>query len=322
MSTFPAVTAASPANIRAAAFLAVYAKRGAEKWQTLGSIAQGVLDVEGFETDDSLGRNRSNGAANFTAKCLMKQAALTELELLDTLCDGTNEFLFKLSDAVSPAGAATVGYVHVTADQVGVKAKIVADGTPEQDRHIELDWQGSILYSDSNQTALLKPTLAAADFEATGSGGTFHAIGLYTAATDGGAPNNTHLKPCGVSSVTLENTDEAGTQTMNPIQNVKLSIEMLATQDGIRRFLPNSVAIDMEYDWMASDNADLLLLNEMVNKNVNIVMTFLDGLVITLVNQTGIKTKFEVSGDMDKNRIVQFVHRGRVLQSTLDSIVS
>lgn len=324
MSTFPAVTAASPANIKAAAFLGVYIRGSAEKWATLGSIANGVLNVEGFESDDSLGRNRSNGAQNFTAKCLMKQTSLVELELLGTICNGQNDFLFKLTDAETPAGsAAKVGWVYVTAAQVGVKANTVCDGTPEDDRHIELEWQGSIILGDATQTAMLKPTLAAADFGSTASSGeTFYGIGVYTAATDGGSPDNSHLKPCGVSTVTLEDATDSGAQTIGPIQNVKMNYEMIATQDGIRRFLPNSMAINIEYDWMASDNADLLLLDNMVQRNINIVVTMLDGVVFTLANQVGIKSKLDISGDMDKNRVVNFSHRGKVLQSTFASIVS
>ena len=322
MSTFPAVTAASPANIRAAAFLGVYIRQSGGKWQTLGSIADGILNYEGFESDDSLGRNRGNGAGNFTAKCQMKQTSLVELELLDSICSGLNDFLFKLSEGVTPAGAASVGWVQVNAASVGVKANLVCDGTPEQDRYIELEWQGSIVMSDTTQVALFKPTLAAADFEATGTGGTYHAIGIYTAATDGGNPDNTHLKPCGVQYVYLADDDEAGDQAILPIQNVKMNYEMLAATDGIRRFLPNSMAINIEYDWMASDNADLLLLNTMVNRRVNVTIVMVDNIQFLLSNQVGIKTNFEVSGDMDKNRVVRFTHRGRVLQSSFDGIVS
>jgi len=145
---------------------------------------------------------------------------------------------------------------------------------------------------------------------------------LYTAALDGGTPKNANLKPCGVSTLTL--TDDAGGDpvTMSPIQNVKLTFEQLATTDDLLRWLPNALRIDIEQDWMATDAADLLLLDGMVVLDVNPTITMLSGLVITLDNQTGIETNFEVSGGMEKNRIVRFVHKGDILNSSFDAIVS
>jgi len=49
----------------------------------------------------------------------------------------------------------------------------------------------------------------------------------------------------------------------------------------------------------------------------------LDGVVFTLDNsEVGIETNFEVSGDMDKPRIIRFSHKGKVLQSSFDGIIS
>lgn len=318
--------AGTVANIKPASFFAVYVKdTTSSKWQTLGSISGGVLNIKDFSTPDSLGRNKFIGSLDFTAKCQMKQCSLIELELLDSLCNGTNDFLFKLSDAATvTTSAAYAGWVKVTASQVGVKAKVVADGTPENNRVIELEWQGSILSSSANQVAMFTPTLETADFCSSASSATavFYGIGTYTAATDGGSPTNSHIKPCGVSSVSLDTSPASGAETLSPIQNVKLSLDMLATQDGLRRHLPNALDINVEYDWMPTLNADLLLLDDISILDVKIIITMLDGVVITLDNQTGIETNFEVSGDMDKNRVIRFVHKGKVLQSSLDGIVS
>jgi hypothetical protein len=323
---FPTVITASPANIKPAAFLGVYVRdHVSNKFQTIGSIADGVMNVAGFTSPDSLGRNRTNGAFNFTAKCKMKQTSLTELELLDKLCDGTNDFAFKLSDAValeSGGTAALVGWVGVQAAQVGIKAKLVCDGTPENDRYIELEWQGSLLTSELD--AALKYTTGDTEFASSADSATavFYAIGTYGADQDGGSPKNANLKPCGVSTITLADVAGGSAIGMSPIQNVKMSYDMLATQDGIRRFLPNALDINIEYDWMATDNADLLLLDSMAPLNINAVITMLDGVVFTLANQVGIETNFEVSGDMDKARVVRFTHKGKVLQSSFDGIVS
>jgi hypothetical protein len=319
--------AGTVANIKPAAFFAVYVKdTTSSKWQTLGSISKGVLNVADFTSPDTLTRNKFIGALNFTAKCEMKQCSLIELELLDSLCNGTNDFLFKLSDAVAitTGSVASAGWVEVTAAQVGVKAKVVADGTPENNRVIELEWQGSILSSTANQIALFTPSLIDTSFASSADSATavFYAIGTYTSAKDGGSPSNTQIRPCGVSTVTIDTSPASGAETLSPIQNVKMSYEMLATQDGIRRHLPNALDIKVEFDWMATLNADLLWGDNMSILDVKLIVTMLDGVLFTLDNVTGFASNFEVSGDMDKNRVWRFTFEGKVLQSSFDGLVS
>jgi hypothetical protein len=311
------------ANITPAAFQAVYIKTGSEKWQTLGAISNGVLNINTFSAPDSLTRNKAINSIGFSAKCRMMQSSSIALLLLDNICDGSNSFLFKMTDAATvTTSAAYAGWIYVTNSQVGCKGKVVADGTPEDNRYIELEWQGSIYNSDANETAMLKPTLQTADFEATGSGGTYHAIGLYTDATDGGNPIISQIRSCGVSSVTFDTSPASGAETISPIQNVKFTLEMLANTDGLRRFLPISLDISLEFDWMATLNSDLLLLGNAVQQDVKIIVTMVDSVVFTFDNRIGLESNFEVSGDMDKNRVVRWTSKGKTLQSNIDSIVS
>lgn len=327
---YPAFTG-GVANIKPASFNAVYVKDAASShYQTLGSISGGVMNVQNFSSLDSLGRNRSNNALHFTAKCTLKQSSVTEIETLDHLCDGTNGFLFKLSDAQAvTTSQAYTGWVEVAATQVGVKAKLVADGTPENNQVVELEWEGTILVSDANQTALFNPTLAATSFAATGeSNAAFLAWGTYTATTDGGSPTNGNIKPCGISTVQLDLAGGSSPVTFGPVQNPKISIEMLSTKDSRLRHLPCALDINIEYDVMATANADLLLLaGGTASQNIQglackLTITMLNGMVITLDDKVGIETNFEVSGDMDKNRVIRFTHKGKVLQSTIADLVS
>jgi hypothetical protein len=319
------------ANIFPAAFQSVYIRVGTgtpEKWQTLGSISGGVLDVKDFAAPDSLTRNKGINSYDFTAKFNMMQAASIELHLVDDICNGTNDFLFKLSDAVAPAGAASAGWVMVTYGQVGAKAKLIADGAPEKNREIQIDIQGSIFKSDANEIALYKPTLAAADFASTATTATYcgssgvGGIGVYSATTNGGLPNNAHLCPCGISAMTLDGAGLSAPDTITPINNIKFNLEMLPNQDGLRRFLPGCLDINIEVDWMATANADLLLLGNASAADVKAIFTFLDGEAFTFDNQTGLETDFGVSGDMDKNRFVKFTLKGKTLQSTIGTIAA
>jgi len=323
---FPAVTTASPANIKAAAFLAVYVYEStSSKYQTLGAISQGQLNIQDFSSDDSLGRNRTSNVWNFTAKCRMLQTSSVELELLDSLTAGTNDFLFKLTDAETvTTSAAYGGWVKVTSAQVGVKARLVCDGTPQDGRYIELEWQGSIYISTANQVALVTPTLATTSFCASTDSATavFYTIGVYTATTDGGSPNYASKRSCGVSTLTYDLTGGSAPVTMSPIQNVKMTYEQIATEDSLRRFLPNAMQVTADIDWMATDKADTLLLDDMLPISIKAIITMIDGVIFTLDNQVGMGLNYETLGDMDKNRVVRFHHTGKVLNSAFDGIVS
>jgi hypothetical protein len=313
------------AYIYPATFTAVYIRAGSgEKWQTLGAITDGVLNIKDFAAPDSLTRNKAINSYDLTAKCNMMQCASTELKLVDNICSGGNDFLFKLSDAVAITGSpvASAGWVEFDGVNATPKAKVVADGSPDKERQIQLEWQGSIFKSDANEILLYTPTLQATDFEATGSGGTFHGIGTYTAATDGGSPTNSHIVPCGISSMTLDGAGLSSPDTISPINNIKFTLEMLAVPDSKRRFLPVALDINVEVDWMATKNSDLLLLGNASAADVKAIFTFLDSEAFTFDNQTGLETNFESVGNMDKNRAVRLTFKGKTLQATIGTICS
>lgn len=316
------------AYIYPAAFLNVYVKgTTAAVWQTLGAISQGVLNIEDYDAPDSLGRNYAINSYKFSAKCRMMQASLVELELLAHLVDGTNAFLFKTSDAVAVTSGNTIGWVGVTAAQVNCKARVVCDGTPEDNRYIELEWQGSIAKSDTNEIALLTPSLATANFGTSSETTDFFTFGTYSATNDGGAPVMSQIRTCGVSTVQIDASGASSPDTLSPINNVKATFEMLAAEDGLKRFLPLAMDINIEYDWMATKNSDLLLLGNASQATIKLTMTMLDygqtaGVKFTLDNMVGLKTNYEISGDMDKNRCVRLTHKGKILQSSFDDIVS
>lgn len=318
---FPTIATPSNAYHRPAAFRSVYIRASGEKWATLGSISGGVLNFPNFSENDSIGRNKAHAVA-FTAKCNMKQASLTEIELLDAMCSGANDFLFKLSDAATVTTSQDYeGWVYLTAAQVGLKTKVVLDGTPENNRKIELDWSGSLLLTELS--AAVKATISAADFGSTASSAeTFYGIGTYSATTDGGLPTNAHMRPNGVSSITLDSAGGSSPQTMGKIKDFVGSLDFISDPDGLKRHCPYAMKIDIAYNWMQTDAANLLNLDEMVGFDPKIIITFLSGLVVTLDNVTGITTDYEVSGDFDKIKVVKFNHTGSILTTSFDGIVS
>lgn len=318
---FATIATPSPAYHRPAGFQSVYIRPSGELYQTLGLIKDASLMFKDYSTNDQTGRNKAH-AVEFTAKCKMKQTSLTELELIDTLCNGTNAFLFKMSDAaaIPTVAAVTEGWVLIAASQVGAKAKLVADGDPSNERVIELEWQGSLLLSEV--AAAVKASIDDNEFEATGGSGTFKSIGTYTAALNGGLGTPANVRPCGLTSITLADTGGAA-QTLGAVTNVKMSYEFLADIDSKRRFLPrNAVDISIEYDWMQTDAANLLNLGTFVDADVDLVITAIDNMVFTHTNQVGIATNYESTGDYDKIKVIRFTHMGKIYSTGFDGIVS
>lgn len=319
MAAYPSVTI-SNAYHRPAAFRAVYARQTGGKFGTLGSISGGVLNFSNYEEANSVGQNKAHAVA-FTAKCNMKQASLVELELLDTIVAGDVDFLFKLSDAATVSvSTAYEGWVLLTAAQVGVKAKVNLDGDPSNNRHIELEWSGSLLLSEFS--AAVKATLQGSDFDSNEGSNAFMAIGTYTHDADGGLPINSHMHPNGVSKVELENVATATYVDIGKVNNFKGSLEFLSDPDGLKRHACYATAVDISYDWMQTDAADLLNLATVAGLDINLKITFLSGLIVTLSNQVGLTWDYEVSGDFDKIKVVKFKHTGRILTTSFDGIVS
>jgi len=310
---FPTVVGGA-ASIRAGSFRAIFIRAQGEKWQTLGSISGSDMDLPDFTSPDSLDRNKSNGAFQFNAKCNMKQASLTEFNLIQTICSGTNDFLFQLSDSAAiPTGtpAATEGWLLVLATQVGVKGKYVGDGTPKDDTRIELQFQGTALLTD--KPAMLKASIEDTYFESSSDSGTFHAIGTYSSAKNGGLPTNSHIKCAGVSSITLADVAGGSAIAIAPPTGIKFSIEQIADQDDLLRLLPLSVDLNLEFSWMATDAEDLIILHQMAPLDVNIVVAMKNGITFTFNNDFGIETKFNIKGGMDTTRLVDFKHTGRII---------
>ena len=319
---FPSISS-SVAYHRPAGFKAVFCRPSGELYQTIGAISDGTLKFSEYRVTDQRGRNKSF-AVEFTASCKMLQASLVELELLDTLALGTNAWLFQLTDAAAiPTGgaAATEGWVVLSAEQVGMKPKIVLSGDASNNTYIELQWRGSLKWSEMD--AAVKASIDDDEFEATGGSGSIKAIGTYTSAKDGGNPTVTHILPAGVSSITLAEAGGA-TATVGAVKNFKCEFEFLSDADSEarRRYLCHAVRADVSYDWMETDAANLLNLDEFTNTEIDVVITTLGGVTVTLSNRVGISSEFESVGNFDRVRVIRFMHTGDMLKTDVDGVFS
>ena len=317
-------TIATPSNAyhRPSSFSAVFVKPSGGKYQTLGAIRDASLSITDYESLDSVGRNKINNASSFKASFKMMQASLTELELLDTITDGTNDFIFKMADAaaIPTAGAvATEGWVLVTSTMVNARVMVDYSGDPQSNAFIQVDVEGSFL--NTSKDAVVKASIDDDEFEATGDAGTLHAIGTYTAAKDGGLPTSANIKSCGVSALTLAFTGGAAA-TMGKIKNAKITAAFVGDSDDLARPCPTQVDLNIEYDSLETDPATLLLLDNNANSEIDAVVTMRSGVVFTLANRVGISTDFRSEGDFSKTRIIHFSHKGKILKTAFDGIVS
>ena len=322
---FPTIATPSPSFMRSAGFNNVFIRTGAELWQTIGAINKGDLKIGNYKDNDSIGRNKSMNTVEFTAKCTMMQSSLTEIELLETMANGTCDFLFKCSDAAalgSSTPAPLEGWNLVTAAMIGcVKPKLDASGTPQENRKIDLEWQGSILLTEID--SVVKASLADSLFESSDETGTFHAIGTYLPLTvhNGGLPTPANIKACGFKTVTLADTGGLA-QTLGSVKNAKLTMEFIADTDSLRRYQCHAIDINVEYEWMQTDVANLLNLDTMCDADIDLVITLLDLFKFTFTNQVGIDLQYENIGDYDKMKIIRFTHKGKVLKASLADVVS
>ena len=320
---FPVIATPSLAYHRPATFQYVYARPTSELYQTLGAVKDAQLKFAEYKDEDSLGKNKSH-AFEFTAQCKLMQASLTSIELMDTICGGTCAFLFKMSDAAAiptVGAAATEGWTLLTAAQIGApKATLVYDGMPQNIGYILLEWRGALLKSEID--AAVKASIDDDEFEATGGSGTLKAIGTYTAAKNGGLPTVTQQLPAGVSSVTLAEAGGAA-QTLGALKNVKIQFAFIDDDDDdLRRYQPHAVAIDIAYEWMETDAANLLNIDTMTDTEIDAVITMKNGLVFTLANVAGISLDYDVVGEIQKKRVIRFMHTGQVLKTAFDGLVS
>lgn len=314
---FPAVDSGAP-YIQSAQFVAAYIRASGEKWQTLGDIGQATLTVRVFTSPDGYGLERSSQVFDVSASCRMRQTAFEELDLMRSICNGQNDFLFRLADAAEVVGIASGGWVYVAASQVGCKSTFRNMGDTTYGRYTLLEWQGSIYASAANTAALFTPTLTDSDFESSADSGTYHSIGRYTADEDGGLPNEEHLQSAGLVSVMLDVAGGSDPVTIGPVKDADITVEMLATEDSLRRYLPNALAFDVGYDWWASDKADIVALREMLPLAVDAVLTMPDGVAIRLSNQVGIQADYDISDGLEHSKIIRLAHRGKSERSTLE----
>lgn len=317
---FPTIAAFSNANVKSAGFKAVFARPTAENYQTLGAISDANLKFESLMVKDSQGKNKTY-AWKFTAKATMMQAALIEQELIDTAILGTNGYLFQLIDAaaIPTVAAVTEGWILLTSAQVGCKAKLVIPANPETNLKIELEWSGTLLASEI--AAAVKASIDDNEFEATGGSGTLKTIGTYTAALNGGLPRHAGIVGGGITSITIAETGGA-VQTIGKVKDFAASFEWMAEQDNLSRFIPYLVSIDISFNWMESDAANLVNLGLMPDTEVDLVITLKNGVVYTLTNQVGVGIDFESAGDADKIRTVKFSHTGKITLAQFDTAVA
>jgi hypothetical protein len=336
---YPAISTAISAQ-RAAGILKAYIKTGSEKWQSLGHIRNGEMKLTPNSGNDAARKNLAADSYIFEAKFEIMQTAILEIEKMDSICDGSNSFLFKLTDAGTISSGATEGWFTVSNSQVGAKARYVCDGNPSSQQFIEVMLKGTILKTAVDAAA--KASIAVADFHISttasetystnngSAGGTI--FGYYVSTTpDDNYGLNANIRSCGFSSVALQDAADTGSgyTTLGRVRNGRITIDMITEEDNLNRYNPYGVDIDIEYELLVSDATTLLLLDSMNATNTDVKVTLLDGKIWTIQHNAGALAQslgatmtLEAVGDFDKFRIIRCSHKGRITSGTLDGLIA
>jgi hypothetical protein len=334
MATYPTLNTASQYH-RAATIKKVFIKTGSELWQYLGDIRNGKLTITPYTTNDTTKKNLTFSSFTFSASFESLQTSVLELEKIDKITDGSCSFLFQTADAgaiPTTTPTATEGWFYVSNSQVNAKAKFNADGDPSNNQFTEFTIDGTLLSTELD--ACVKAVILDVQFHTSETddetfsnnhsvpGGTI--FGYYNSSTAGdvtGIPAN--RKPCGFSSVQLQNTNDPTYITLGATKNCKLVFDFVTENDSIGKPLaPYAVDVDVEYDALVTDAATLLQLDTINSLNTDVKITLRDGKIFTLASALGVQTSFDNSGDFDKNRVLKFKHVGRIPVSSFDGVVA
>lgn len=329
------------AKQRVASIEKVYVVNGAETaHQYLGLHRNGELKVTPFSTEDTRKRNLPVNSYLVEAKFELLQTEVLEIEKIDALCDGTNGWIFKLSDAEAiSTDAAKEGWFALsdsiadngTYQALGSKAKYVCDGNPSGVQYIEVMVRG-IIASGALDSAF-KPSLQTSDFHISSTadgvystnngsaGGTIFGNYLSTSADDTrGIQGN--VNSCGFSKVELQDANSTTYTEIGKVRNGRITYEVMAEEDNLGRFNSHSGQIDIEYELMLTDAATLLLFDTMNTTETDVKITLLDGKVFTIASKLGINVSYENVGDFNGYRILRFKHAGRILLTEFDGLVA
>lgn len=318
---------------RATGIKKVYIKTGSETWQTLGGIRNGLLKVTPETSNDAAQNNLAVGSYLLESKFELLQTSVAEMEKIDSILDGTNSFLFQLTDAVAitASSVASEGWATVSNSQIGVKARYVSENDPSGNQYIEIMIQGSLLSTELDTA--LKATIVDTDFHISttasesfsnnnaGVGGTLFGYYLSTTAGDNqGVLSN--IKPNGFSLVEIKGRPDASYVSLGKIDTSKIIVDWLAQMDSLERFIVFNVDVQIEYDALVSDADTLLIYDTLNTSNTDARITLFDGKIFTFESKLGVDVTFENLGDFDKFRRLRFRHRGNILITDFDSIVS
>jgi hypothetical protein len=111
----------------------------------------------------------------------------------------------------------------------------------------------------------------------------------------------TTITPGGVNSVTCSAVGGGGaTDNLGKIRNFKLTIAGEGEKDNLGRTSPvNRAKFDVEVEMMQSAAAEITNLQVVAGRENDWVITFVDGMVLTLANPTNIGVDFEIHNDSD-----------------------
>jgi len=288
----------------------VYVKITADTgYSTLGKIRNGKAHVRSLQTNNTKKQSQPFSAvAEHTFEML--QCSLTELELLDTLCNGNTLVIVETVDSQY--------YVHnAAATQLGIKYRVVNDAKIDTNRFIEISMKVGLI--DSELDTVMPSSAPTLTSPATGD--TFWAIAnTGVVVTNPGRDEN--ILPAGVATAEICARSESSYDDMGEVTNFALTFETFGRESDKLRYRNVGIKIDGSFETLQDSNSEKANLDLIHTNGGNFKFTHFDGLIWTLTNKVGMQYDEGFDGDFDDHKTIKYTIDGSILMSEFDGVVS
>jgi hypothetical protein len=265
----------------------------------LGALFEGKLNLDALGTQkDSQQRPRQNALELKASAKLFNTEKTNMIKTLDYLC-------FQDLDHVihSINGVHSVSSALLTHDPYfGFSAKLVSDADMDKIRYIEIAADRKLTltgsYDELSLMTAAHPTVPGSQPTAD----TLHALASIARSGE---------VPAGFAKVEIGETVGAD-QDVGVIRNGKFIAEFYGQRDSRGRTHCTAIKFDISVECLQTALAEIIQAKDIANADIDVKITFVDGLIFTATNQLGVEWSFDLKEDMNDSAFVKLVAQGAV----------
>jgi hypothetical protein len=267
----------------------------------LGALYEASVDFPQLgNVKDSYQRPRQN-ALDFTAKAKLLNTEKTNMvKLLDYLFLTDTDHVIAMINGVHSISSSLLTHDPY----FGLKGKLVSDADMDKSRYIEIEADRGLTLTGAYDELLMMLQTAPSVPGSQPTTDMLHAMASITRATG--------EVPAGFSKVEIGETPGPD-QDVGVIRNGKFTAEFYGTKDSRRRTHCNAVKFDISVEVLQTALAEIIQAKDIASANIDMKITFVDGLIFTAVNRLGIQWNFNIPQDMEDSAFVKLVAQGAMV---------